>query len=218
MIPRRALLQNLTSALLGAAAVPAAGAGEKDCPAIPALPCHIGKRGPRDGYFPDVIVTTHEGERARFYSDLVHDRVVVFNFMFTNCMDKCPMYVSNLVAVQRLLAGRIGKDIFMYSLTLDPLVDTPKVLREYAAEHSVGPGWKFLTGRPADMELLRTRLGFVDPDPERDKDRANHAGLLRYGNEKIDRWSACPALARPAEIAKFILWMFPESGEAKDRV
>jgi protein SCO1/2 len=201
---RRSLLGKFTG--FAAASVVSA---QSDCPPAPTLPCYTAKRGPRDGYFPDVVLTTHEGERARFYTDLVRGRVVVFNFMYTNCMNRCPMYTSNLLKVQRLLGERVGRDIFMYSLTLDPSRDTSKVLREYAEEHGVGAGWRFLTGKPADLELLRQRLGFTQPDPELDRDRDSHIGLIRYGNEALDRWAACPALANPTEIVKFLSWMFP---------
>lgn len=215
---RRTLLRNLTggvAALTGTAVAARSAAGEER-PAsgpqrledVPPLPC-ADKRGPRDGYFPDLIVMSHEGERARFYSDLVMGKTVVFNFMYTRCEERCPLYVMNLVKVQRLLGDRVGRDIFMYSLTLDPLADTPRVLREYAEQHGVGPGWKFLTGKPADMEILRQRLGFVDPDPERDKEKSSHMGLLRYGNERLDRWSACAAMTRPEQIVKYISWMIP---------
>jgi protein SCO1/2 len=95
----------------------------------------------------------------------------------------------------------------MYSLTLKPEHDTPRVLREYALKHEVRPGWTFVTGRPEDMELLRRRLGFVDPDPALDADRSQHIGVVRYGNERFQRWAACPAQAKPEVIVNQILWM-----------
>ncbi|HEY3128243.1 MAG TPA: SCO family protein [Acidobacteriota bacterium] len=218
---RRTVFRNLTggmAALTGAlAGARAAQEGITRSPAEPQrladvapLPCHCGKRGPRDGYFPDVVVTSHEGGRARFYSDLVMGKTVVFNYMYTRCEERCPLYTMNLVKVQRLLGDRVGRDIFMYSLTLDPLADTPKVLRKYAEGHGVGPGWLFLTGKPADMELLRQRLGFVEPDPELDRQKSSHVGLIRYGNERLDRWSACAAQSNPETIVKYISWMEPK--------
>jgi protein SCO1/2 len=214
-VNRRSLLGKL-SGFAAASAVSAVSA-QTDCPAPPTLPCYATRRGPRDGYFPDAVVMTHEGERARFYTDLVRGRVVVFNFMYTNCMNRCPMYTANLRKVQRLLGDRAGRDIHMYSLTLDPRTDTPKVLRAYAEEHNVGPGWRFLTGKPDDLELLRKRLGFTQPDPELDRDRDSHIGLIRYGNEALDRWAACPALSNPEDIVKYLSWMFPTAGPEGER-
>src|SRR5688572_19957945 len=215
---RRHWLRNLTGGIAAATgALAVTRAGQDLAPSaqmhrledVAPLQCPPGKRGPRDGYFPDVVVTTHEGERARFYSDLVMGRTVLFNFMYTSCSERCPLYTANLVKVQRLLGERVGKDIFMYSLSLDPLTDTPRVLRDYTEAHGVGPGWRFLTGKPADMEVLRQRLGFVDPNPEVDRDKESHLGILRYGNEKLDRWSACAAQTRPETIARYISWMEP---------
>lgn len=200
----------LTGAFAGARAAQNSAAQTHRVEDVAPLPCPAEKRGPRDGYFPDVIVTSHEGERARFYSDLVMGKTVVFNFMYTQCKEFCPRYTSNLVKVQRLLGDRVGRDIFMYSLTLDPLADTTRVLRKYAEGHGVRPGWRFLTGKPADIELLRQRLGFVAPDPKADGEKSSHMGLIRYGNERLDRWSACAALANPGAIVTYISWMEPK--------
>jgi len=101
----------------------------------------------------------------------------------------------------------VGRDIFMYSFTLDPAEDTPAVLRDYAKRHAVRPGWTFLTGAPGDLDLLRRRLGFVDPDPTRDADRSNHTGMVRYGNEPLHLWAAFAGMSKAEAIAKEILWV-----------
>jgi protein SCO1/2 len=95
----------------------------------------------------------------------------------------------------------------MYSITLQPEVDRPRQLRQYVDAFEIGPGWQFLTGKPADIELLRRRLGFVDPDPVRDRDKSNHTGVLRYGNEARSLWAACPALADPEQIVRSLSWV-----------
>jgi protein SCO1/2 len=163
---------------------------------------HIDKS--RLGYYTDVEVITHEGKKARFYDDLVKGKIVLFNFIYTSCADICPGMTQNLVEVQSMLGGRVGRDIFMYSLTLEPEQDTPERLKAYAETFNVGPGWLFLTGAPGNLELLRRRLGFVDPEPELDADPDQHTGILRFGNEPIDRWSAVPALSDPEFIVEAI--------------
>jgi protein SCO1/2 len=166
------------------------------------------KKGLRAGYFPNVPMRTHEDKKIRFYDDVIHgDKTVVINFMYTVCTGKCPGTTGNLVELQELLGDRVGRDVFMWSITLDPENDTPKALREYAELFGVKPGWQFLTGEKNDIESLRQKLGFVDPDPTRDADRANHAGVIVYGNEAIDRWAACPAKAKPENIIDLIDWM-----------
>ena len=122
----------------------------------------------RQRYFPDVQLTTHEGRRVRLYEDLIKDRIVVMNFMYAHCQGVCIPVTANLQRVQKLLGDRVGRDIFMYSFTLKPKLDSPDVLKEYAARFRAGPGWSFLTGEANDLELVRRRMGFVDPDPSRD--------------------------------------------------
>lgn len=161
----------------------------------------------RDLHFPNVTLRTHEGKQVRFYDDLLKDKTVVINFMYTSCKETCPLTTAHLVKVQKLLGQQVGRDIFMYSFTIDPKRDSPAVLRSYAEKFRVGPGWLFLTGTDEDMETLRRKLGFVDPDPEVDKDRANHIGTVEYGNEPLMLWGACPGLAHPEWIVKEISWV-----------
>jgi protein SCO1/2 len=114
-----------------------------------------------------------------------------------------------LLAVQKMLGDRLGKDIFFYSITVDPEHDTPVLLKEFADRHGAGPGWTFYTGKPDDIDMLRKRLGFRDIDPVADQDKSRHITLLRYGNEKLDRWAACPAMTNPEEVVKFLSWLEP---------
>jgi protein SCO1/2 len=153
-------------------------------------------------------LTNHEGKTVRFYDDLIHgNKIVLFNFMYAQCEGICPGMTANLVRVQKLLGARVGRDIFMNSITLKPEQDKPADLKMYVEMHGVKPGWQFLTGKREDIEVLRRKLGFTDPNPTFDKDISQHIGLVRFGNEAIDRWAACPALGNPEQIVKSILWM-----------
>jgi protein SCO1 len=160
-------------------------------------------------YYPNVMLRTHQNKKVRFYDDLLKDKIVVMNFMFTGCGDICPGMTENLAEVQNILGYRVGRSIFMYSFTLQPELDSPEILKTYAEAFGAGPGWLFLTGASADIELLRRKLGFADIDPVLDADIAQHIGVVRFGNDRLDRWAACPALAEPQEIAREILWMEP---------
>ena len=171
----------------------------------------------RARYFPNVELTTHEGKKVKFYDDLMKGKIVLINFMYAECTGICPGITANLKKVQNLLGKRVGRDIFIYSITLQPQRDTPQMLNHYAKMHKAGPGWLFLTGAPADVELLRRKLGFTDPDPERDKDKANHIGNVRYGNEELTIWAACPGLSKPSAIAEAISWVdWPKDEKPKD--
>ena len=166
--------------------------------------------------FPNVTLTTHEGKKVKFYDDLLKDKIVLINFMYVKCQGTCPGTTANLVKVQKLLGERVGKDIFMYSITLKPEEDTPEKLASYARAYKVGPGWQFLTGDPKDVELLRQKLGFIDRDPVRDADKSNHIGMLRWGNEPHTLWAGCPGSLAPSKIVKEIgLVDWPTAGEAQ---
>jgi protein SCO1 len=166
--------------------------------------------------FPNVTLTTQDGRKLKFYDDLVKDKIVLINFMYVRCQGSCPGTTANLLKVQKLLGDRVGKDIFMYSITLKPEEDTPAALKKYAKAYQTRPGWLFLTGDPKDVELLRQSLGFIDRDPERDADKSNHVGMLRYGNERLQLWAGCPTTLRPGGIVHVIgLVDWPKAEEAK---
>ena len=204
-------------ALLGVAPLVGAAVvrGETPKPVAGPRPEDIASRDRiRQRHFPNVELITHERKKVRFYDDLIKDKIVVINFMYAKCEGICPGITTNLVKVQRLLGPRVGKDIFMYSLTLKPEQDTPEALAEYAKMHKVGPGWQYLTGSPADLELLRRKLGFTDPDPLADADKSNHIGNVRYGNEPQQLWAACPGMSNPRMIVESIGWLVPAEDRA----
>ena len=158
----------------------------------------------RQRHLPNVELITMEGKKVRFYDDLVKDRRVVIQFMFTRCEDICPMVTHHLAEVQRILHDRVGHDIFFYSITLSPEEDSPEDLKRFARAHGAGPGWLFLTGKPADILLLRKSLGFTYDNPVEDANRNNHSGMLRIGDEPLMRWAACEGGANPTWIASII--------------
>jgi protein SCO1/2 len=168
------------------------------------------RRGPYAHHFPNLIVQTHDGQRAWFYDDLLRGRIVMVNCMSTRNGASAGI-TGNLARVQRLIGDRLGRDVFMYSITTDPAHDTPRVLRAFADRHEVGRGWTFLTGDPAAIALLRGRL-FVDggghdhgAEPAEDCSLA----LLRYGNEAVGLWGAVPAMTHPARIVQRLSWIQP---------
>jgi protein SCO1 len=168
----------------------------------------------RRRYFPDITLVTHEGKKVKLYEDLIENKCVMMNFMYARCQGICSPVTANLRRAQLLLKNRVGRDMFMYSFTLKPDEDSPEALNAYVKDRKLGPGWTFLTGAPADLELVRRRLGFTDPDPTRDADKTNHTGMVRYGNEGLMLWAAFPGMQTPQAIAKSMLWVaWPQKGE-----
>jgi protein SCO1 len=161
----------------------------------------------RQRYFPNLVLTSHEGRKLKLYDDLIKDNIVIFNMFYAQCEGICSPITRNLVRLQNILGDRVGKDIFMYSFTLKPKQDDVAALKHYAQMHKVKPGWLFLTGSVDDMETIRRKLGFVDPDPVVDKDLSNHIGVVKYGNEPLERWGGCPGMSSPDWIAETLSWV-----------
>lgn len=231
MTDRRKMLAQLAA---GAAAIPAvafgasaqgpheahphqATAAEKDCA------CARPAQGPYADYFPNVVVHTHDGRKALFYHDLLRGRAVLINCMSITNEALYPV-TANLVKVQRLLGERLGRDVFMYSLSVDPENDTPGALRAFAERHGVGPGWLFLSARPEDVQAVRGRL-FAHGGAHRQHGSAPakdcSMGLIRYGNEAVGLWGSVPSKAEPEWIVRRLSWVearpAPAAGEFRRR-
>lgn len=156
-------------------------------------------------YFPNIELVDQDAKTVHFYDDLIKDKVVVVNFIYTQCGDTCPAQTASLRQVYRLLADRMGKDIFFYSISIDPKQDTPKALKEYAESFKVGsePGWRFLTGKKEDTILLRKKLGLFREGVGADKLSEHNTSFL-IGNEKTGRWMKRSAFDEPKVLAWLI--------------
>jgi protein SCO1/2 len=161
-------------------------------------------------WFTNAEVQTHDGQTLRFYDDVMKGKILLINFFFTECDAVCPLMTENLSRVQELLGSRMGTEIFMASISLQPEHDTPAVLAGFAKGYDVGPGWKFLTGKKDDIELLRHRLGFDDITPAIDADPEQHIGTVRITNEPMHRWAMSPALVSPAALVRTVKRVIPE--------
>jgi protein SCO1/2 len=150
-------------------------------------------------YFPNVTLTTHDGRRVRFYDDLLRDKIVAINFIYTNCPDVCPVDTAKMKQVQDLLGDRVGRDFHFYSISVEPERDTPAALRRFMAQYDIGPGWTFLTGRRADIELIQRRLAFVIGD-----DPAGHETSVLFGNERTGQWLKRTPYDNPRVLANVL--------------
>jgi protein SCO1/2 len=152
-------------------------------------------------YFPNVPLVTQDGQAVRFFDDLIKGKVVAINFIFTGCSASCSMETARLRQVQELLKDRVGKDVFFYSITLDPDNDTPEALKHYAAKFDVGPGWTFLTGRKQDITLLQRKLGLYLPPAAAAAQGIDHDISLVVGNQATGRWMKSSPMENPEVLA-----------------
>jgi len=153
-------------------------------------------------YFPNVALTTQDGATVHLYDDLLKGKSVAINVMYTSCKDECPLETARLVQVQKLLGERMGKDIFFYSITIDPKRDKPEVLKAYAEKYGVGPGWFFLTGKEEDIRLATKKLGLSRVRDLASKD--GHSASLMVGNEPTGQWMRNSAVDNPQFLATTI--------------
>ena len=163
-------------------------------------------------YFPNVELTTHEGRTVQFYNDLLKDKAVLVNLIYTSCTDSCPLETARLAQVQKLLGDRVGKDIFFYSITIDPKRDTPQVLNAYAEKFHVGPGWLFLTGKKKDIDLISKKLGLSSLTDADNPD--GHMASLMLGNEATGQWMRHGGADNPKFLAVAIA-NFLDSGKPR---
>lgn len=158
---------------------------------------------------PNVPLRTHENAEVRFYDDLVKGRQVLINMMYATCESFCPAITTRLVEIHKLLAERMGRDLFMYSISLKPEEDSPAALKTFAARHgALLPGWTFLTGDAYDVETLRFAL-FRHNHIKLDLDLQTHTGKLRIINDAINRWVHVAPLASKATVLQHISWADP---------
>lgn len=150
-------------------------------------------------YFPNVLLTTQDGTQVRFYDDLVKGKAVAINIIYTSCTDECPLETARMAEVQRLLSAHVGKDIFFYSISIDPEKDTPPVLKAYSEKFGVGPGWLFLTGKKEDIKVLTGKLGLTRASDAINKD--GHASTLMLGSDVTGQWMRNSAVDNPKFLA-----------------
>ncbi len=186
------------------ASVPAQQVEGAQTPSTPA------DESPAQKYFTDVVLVNQNGEKMRFYSDLLHDKVVIINSFFATCQGVCLPISRNLEKVQTALGERLGKDVRIISISVDPTVDTPPALKEYAKKLNARPGWFFLTGDKQNVEFALKKLGhFVT-------DKQDHLNIIIIGNERTGLWKKAFGLAQSDELIKVVESVVndkPEAGE-----
>ena len=164
-------------------------------------PVFAGNRWGAD-YFPNVPLVTQDGATVRLYDDLLKGKSVAINVIYTSCKDECPLETARLAQLQGILGERMGKDIFFYSITIDPKRDKPEVLKAYAQKYGVGPGWLFLTGKEEDVKLATKKLGLSRVRDAASKD--GHSASLMVGNEPSGLWMRNSAVDNPQFLATTI--------------
>ena len=163
---------------------------------------------PAQKYFSDVELINQDGERVRFYSDVLKGRTVVVNAFFTTCTSVCPPMNRTMERIQEALGERVGKDVFLVSLTVDPETDTPPRLKEYAAKFHAGKGWTFLTGKKENLDWALYKLGqYVES-------KDDHKTVIIIGNEATGLWKKAFGMAKAEELIRIVEGVASDKGDA----
>ena len=156
------------------------------------------QKSPAEKYFSDVELITQDGQKVRFYSDVLKNKVVVINTFFTTCTSICPPMNRNFEKIQEALGDRLGKEAFLVSITVDPETDTPTRLKEYARRFHARPGWLFLTGKKENVDWALYKLGqYVEA-------KDNHTSIFIIGNEPKGLWKKAIGLAKAEELIRIV--------------
>jgi protein SCO1/2 len=159
-------------------------------------------------FFSDRRLLTQRGEEVAFYTDVLRDKVVLIDFIYTQCTDSCPTQTARLAQVQSLLGRRVGHGVSLISISIDPEHDTPQRRQDYAARFGAGDGWLFLTGSKANVDDVLRRIGQLTPT------REAHTTLFILGNVTTGHWMKLHPDAAPEEIARRVLLLAGERIDA----
>ena len=166
------------------------------------------KMSPAEKYFTDVELVNQDGERLRFYSDVLKGKTVVINAFFTTCKSVCQPMSRNMEKVQEALGERVGRDVFLVSISVDPLTDTPARLKEYAQKFHARKSWTFLTGKKENVDWALYKLGqYVE-----NKDQ--HLSIWIIGNEATGLWKKAFGLAKPEELTAVVESVMNDKGSS----
>jgi cytochrome oxidase Cu insertion factor (SCO1/SenC/PrrC family) len=147
---------------------------------------------------PDVPVYDQNGQRHGFYTDLVKGKTVAINFIFTTCTTICPPMTATFRRVQQQLGERAGRDVYLISVSIDPVTDVPARLHDFAAKFNAGPGWTFVTGSKADIDSLLQALGAAVAD------KNDHTPMILVGNDAARYWTRAYGLSPPTTLVELI--------------
>ena len=147
-------------------------------------------------YFTDTPLVAQDGRSMRFYSDVLKNRLVLINFVFTECGDACPLITRKLLEARQEL-GPLAREVRNVSITIDPERETPETMAAFARKHgAIDPEWFWLSGSKANIELVAKRLGAYT------ESREEHFTGLIVGNLRTDRWAKIRPDAPPVVIAE----------------
>lgn len=142
----------------------------------------------------DLELINQHGRAVKFRSDVIGERVVVMNFIYTSCTTVCPVSSAIFGQVQERLGEHLGKDVFLVSVSVDPVTDRPARLRAYAQKHNAGEGWIWLTGNKLAVDKVLDGLGVYTANYD------DHPATVLIGDGRTGRWTRLFGFPSPDRI------------------
>ncbi|MDH3763631.1 MAG: SCO family protein [Gammaproteobacteria bacterium] len=127
-------------------------------------------------------------------ADVIGDKVVVVNFVYTNCTTVCPVTSSIFSMVQQHLGEQVGKDVALVTITVDPVRDTPHRMMSYAKNFNPGAGWSWLTGEKRIVDEVLDAFGAYTVNFE------DHPAMVLVGDDSRDTWYRLYGFPAPEAI------------------
>ena len=146
----------------------------------------------------DQELLNQESKRVRFKSDVIGDRLIAMTFTYTTCTTICPVLDSIFVDLQDLIGKRLGKDIFLVTMSIDPNTDIPARMKLYAKKLGAKQGWVFLTGKKQDVDKVLTGLDVYSPDIY------NHPPVVFVVDGRKGIWKRIYGFPSPEQIMEVI--------------
>jgi protein SCO1/2 len=167
----------------------------------------LSEERPSAKYFANLPLVDQDGHATDLYS-LMKGRTIVLHSFFATCTGSCPIMTRTLTAIEERFADRLGRDLVLVSLTVDPKNDTPAKLKAYASATKAGTGRYFLTGSQEQVDAALKRIGQSVTSPEQ------HANVMIVGNERTGLWKKAFGLAKPEEIVEIVRSVLDDDGTA----
>jgi protein SCO1 len=168
------------------------------------------KSSPARNYFTDVELLNQDGQKVRFYTDVLQGKTVIVNAFFTTCTSVCPPMNRNMEKIQEVFGDRVGRDVFLVSITVDPEVDTPARLKDYAQKFHAKPGWVFLTGKKENLDWALYKLGqYVET-------KDDHKTIFIIGNEPTGLWKKAFGMANVNELVQVVESVVNDKGRTQE--
>ena len=142
----------------------------------------------------DITLLDQDGKTVRFRDDAIGGRIVVIDTFFTTCTLICPILGAIFSDLQDQLGDRLGRDVRLISISVDPLTDIPPRLKAYAGQWEARPGWTFLTGGKSSVDQVLTGLGLYSAD------FADHPSAFLVGDGKTGEWARFYGFATPEQL------------------